>query len=390
MNSFEQLIQPLATDTFFNEYWEKQPLHITRERANYYSALFSIKDVDDVICFTEPQFPAIQIFNQGKPVPWNFFSESAGMSNINALYAEYQRGTTLILRGLQHRWQPVANLYRNLESYFNHLIHINLYLTPKNAQGFASHFDTHEVFILQVEGSKHWRIYDTFEDLTLPIEQRSLPENKLQKPLHEIHLQAGELLYIPSGYVHEALTSESSSIHLTVGINAYRWSDLLRTAITLVAEENEVLRKSLPIGFLEDSHQETIEQRFPELLNLLLEDSNLEAAVERLSKDVFRDFPPLPDGHFAQLDALEAIAIDTVVKKRHGGLCRIFSESESDSVSIHFPGNKVVGPKSIEPSLQFIADAREFSVDSLPDSLSDNSKLVLVRRLVKEGLLTSV
>ena len=32
-------------------------------------------------------------------------------------------------------------------------------LTPEGAQGFDPHFDTHEVFVLQVEGHKHWRLY---------------------------------------------------------------------------------------------------------------------------------------------------------------------------------------------------------------------------------------
>jgi ribosomal protein L16 Arg81 hydroxylase len=389
IEDFARLIHPLNTNTFFQEYWERQPLHIPRNNPNYYSSLFSLENVDDIICFTQPKYPGIQFSKEGESVPWNFLSESGNMDNINKLYSLYSQGNTLILRGLQHRCKPTANLYRSLESYFNHRVHINLYLTPQNSQGFAAHFDTHEVFILQIEGSKYWRIYDTFEDLSLPIDQQPLPKDKLQNPLQEIHLKAGELLYIPSGYAHEALTSESSSVHLTIGINVYRWIDLLSTAITLVGEQNTNLRKSLPISFLaDDENREEIERSFPKLLPLVINNVNIKDSVERLSKNVFDDFPPLPDGHFAEIDRLNSINLSTVVKKRHDGLCRIFSESES--ISIYFPGGKVKGPKYLESSLHFIANTLEFSVGSLPNSLTDDSKLILVRNLIKNGLLTCV
>ncbi|MBD2532877.1 cupin-like domain-containing protein [Nostoc flagelliforme FACHB-838] len=84
--------------------------------------------------------------------------------------------------------------------------------------------------------------------------QQQLPEEKLPKPIQEVILNAGDLLYIPSGYVHEALTSESSSLHLTVGINVYRWIDLLSTALILASEQNISLRKYLPIGFLKSNN----------------------------------------------------------------------------------------------------------------------------------------
>jgi hypothetical protein len=59
-----------------------------------------------------------------------------------------------------------------------------------------------------------------------------------------------------------------------------------------------------------------------------------------------------------------------------------------DTVSIQFPGNEVRGPASIESALRFMVAAEGFQVRALPDSLMDQSKLVLVRRLVHEGLLT--
>jgi hypothetical protein len=61
-----------------------------------------------------------------------------------------------------------------------------------------------------------------------------------------------------------------------------------------------------------------------------------------------------------------------------------------NQVSIQFPGNEVTGPAWLEPAFRFIANTETFVVQALPDSLSNNSKLILVRRLIREGLLKVV
>jgi hypothetical protein len=66
--------------------------------------------------------------------------------------------------------------------------------------------------------------------------------------------------------------------------------------------------------------------------------------------------------------------------------CRIIQAE--DSVSIQFPGNTVKAPGYTEPALRFIANAKEFSVRAIPDILTEGSKMLLVRRLIREGLLT--
>jgi hypothetical protein len=48
----------------------------------------------------------------------------------------------------------------------------------------------------------------------------------------------------------------------------------------------------------------------------------------------------------------------------------------------------VQGPAVIEPALRFMTEADAFPVRALPDALTEQSKVVLVRRLMREGLLT--
>src|SRR5215469_8498820 len=97
---------------------------------------------------------------------------------------------------MQHRWPPAAALCRSLEAVFHCPVHANMYLTPEGAQGFDAHFDTHEVFVLQLEGSKQWRLYGEPRALPLVDERFNIPRDQLG-PVREVELSAGDLLYIP-------------------------------------------------------------------------------------------------------------------------------------------------------------------------------------------------
>jgi hypothetical protein len=56
--------------------------------------------------------------------------------------------------------------------------------------------------------------------------------------------------------------------------------------------------------------------------------------------------------------------------------------------SIHYPGNHVTGPQSAASALRFLARARApFCARDLPEDLTERSKVALVRRFVREGLL---
>jgi hypothetical protein len=114
--------------------------------------------------------PVIQLI----AIPNPAFAQSALYPDIAAVRGAFDRGKTVILTAMQCRWGPVAALCRRLEERFGCPVHTNLYLTPLGAQGFDPHYDTHEVFVLQIEGTKHWRLYGPGRDWPLA-EERSRP-----------------------------------------------------------------------------------------------------------------------------------------------------------------------------------------------------------------------
>jgi ribosomal protein L16 Arg81 hydroxylase len=135
-----------------------------------------------------------------------------------------------------------------IEAEFDHAVHANVYITPGNAIGFSPHYDTHEVFVLQIAGSKRWRIHKP----PLPLPHRSHPFDPRSyvpsDPGSELDLVPGDLLYLPRGFVHTTETSDSFSIHVTLGITVYTWVDLLTEWVQL-STHRPSFRRALPPGF---------------------------------------------------------------------------------------------------------------------------------------------
>jgi len=204
----------------------------------------------------------------------------------------------------------------------------------------------------------------------------------------QVRLEPGDLLYLPRGYTHEAFTSECSSLHLTVGVNVYRWADLLHHALDNLTRQDARFRESVPPeAVTADDAPDGVRERFRELLRHLAGAACPDEACRALGDHFFDRLPALPNARFVSMKGLERVDSDTVVEKVAGGICRVMRHG--DEVEIQFAGGRVAGPLKIAGALEFIAKASRFLVRALPDDLSQDAKVVLVRRLIRDGLLTA-
>ncbi len=388
-----KLLAPIGEETFFRDHWERRPLHVAPGEPNRYAGLFSTADVDAVIAFTRPKFTDPAAFQPEVPRQKSFVQgwlaerrqeDTASYPGIGELQHLYAQGRTVVIMTMQQRWQSIALLCRSLEGVFRCPVHANLYLTPAGAQGFDVHFDAHEVFVLQLEGRKTWRLYEPVRTLPLPNERFKVPRDQLG-PVREVHLEPGDLLYLPRGHVHEAFTAEEASMHLTVGVHVYRWVDLLHEALASLAQREERFRESVPPGLFGEETPAAATDHFRTLLGMLLREGQMEDAVRRLGDRFFGQMPMLPGDHFGAAPKEEAIDLDTVLEKRPGAVCRVVEEG--GWVAIEFPGGRVGGPLKIASALRFVAKTDRFRVGALPEELGREGKLVMARRLVRERLL---
>ena len=80
-------------------------------------------------------------------------AENPGSLDLPRVYELYRAGATISIRHLHESLLELAALCRAVEQMFSGHFQTNIYLSPPNAQGFGTHFDSHDVFVLQVVGS---------------------------------------------------------------------------------------------------------------------------------------------------------------------------------------------------------------------------------------------
>ncbi|XP_063344018.1 ribosomal oxygenase 2 isoform X3 [Pelmatolapia mariae] len=227
---FESLIQPMGTDQFFSEYWEKKPLHLQRSdpgTASYYQSLFQLcdlqslcsqgleyyRDINVVRCVNGKK----KLLNKEGRVKHSVLNKIISQNKATVQYHQPQRFKDELWR-----------IQEKLECFFGALVGSNIYITPEESQGLPPHYDDVEVFILQLEGQKHWRLYNPTVPLAAEYSVQS--EDSIGIPTHDIILKAGDLLYFPRGTIHQARTPAgvNCSIHLTLSTyQRMSWGDLL-------------------------------------------------------------------------------------------------------------------------------------------------------------------
>jgi bifunctional lysine-specific demethylase and histidyl-hydroxylase NO66 len=332
------------------------------------------------------RLPFFRVVKDGKEVGPTSYTRSVvhrsqhagGVIDPTAVLDHYRQGATIVLESLHRYWPPLTRFCRQLEMDLGHPVQVNAYLTPAGAQGFARHSDSHDVFVLQTGGLKQWMVYPPPDE----------SDEEQRDPVMETELRAGDSLYIPEGWPHAANTNEVASAHLTVGILT-RNRDLLVDEIIALARHNRVSSDRLPVKAAEDEVQlrMMIEEEIDELrvrLDKLDRDELMHRTLRRLATTSHE----VMSGQFLQIGDLARIDDASRLRIRDKAVFRIWRNGAD--VNILLADRELRLPGFAEPALRAIREAEQFEVVDLAPFLDEGSRLVLVRRLVREGLLEVV
>lgn len=153
-------------------------------------------------------------------------------------------GYSLVIDAVDEASTTVRAMARLLEDAFREVFQANLYASFAPTRGFAVHWDDHDVFILQLDGSKKWRIFGPSR--THPLFRDCEPNHTPpSSPVWEGETCAGDLLYIPRGWWHDALAEDGPSLHLTFGATFRHGIHLVNWLADQLRDE-EIFRQDLP------------------------------------------------------------------------------------------------------------------------------------------------
>ncbi len=379
------LIDPLPTAEFEKRYYEQQLAHIQRRASPYYAALLSVTDLDTVLGTHSTAHPDISLVRGDGDVSRGEYTNNAGRIQPLDVASLFDDGATVIFRQLQERVPTLARLCVALGRRFSSRVQTNVYLTPPGAQGFAPHWDTHDVFVLQISGTKCWTIYDT--KVSLPLRGQRFERGTLPGRISdEFELGPGSAIYVPRGLMHSARSTDQASLHITLGLTAFTWAEFLVESVNAAALEEESLRRNLPLEFAREGFPAAERERlFGEKLGMLRSRLDPEVVWRRFSDEVMAADVPLFTDLFSERFRADPLTLQSRVRRRIDLLVK--AETEGEACVLRFCGREVRLPARVWPVLQFATTVGEFAVQDLPDGLDAEGKLTLVRRLVREGIL---
>lgn len=287
----------LPVDEFARDYWGQRPLVSTAaELGGDFGDLFSNAAVDELISVRGLRTPFLRVAKDGKTLGDNEFTGPGGVGatigdqlSEDRLLRLFAGGSTLVLQALHRTWEPLIDFGGQLGEDLGHPVQINSYVTPAQNTGFSSHYDVHDVFVLQISGEKRWHIRPP----VLPVPLRTQPWDQRRDAVAaaselpaelEITMRPGDVLYLPRGYLHAATALGEISTHLTVGVHAWTRTHLLQRLTAVAAARlagDERLRASLPLGL--DWSQDPVPATDVELVRSALLDAVAAATAEEIT-----------------------------------------------------------------------------------------------------------
>ncbi|AHF17032.1 cupin domain-containing protein [Niabella soli] len=386
---FDKLIAPFNTEAFFNAYHEKDLLHIQRNNTDYYKDVLTASELSAFLDRQDIFYPSLRIVRDGKEIPSGEYTlkgvpighhKKDGIVNTEKAFALFNDGATLVVQAGQRYFDHLSACCMELSRRFNAPVQANLYLTPNKSQGFNPHWDTHDVFVLQLSGTKTWHLYGFEKEL--PTKSQGFVSNDYSKqPLQTIQLAPGDFLYVPRGYVHDAVADDGISAHITIGILSFTW---VRYFAELFGQlENEkTFREAIPFW---RSDIESIVKEKTALLKNTIDQLDAEDVLKKLTAQYEKIQPQALHNYFGSLLQLDKLHEDSVIRLNR----EVFFERgmQNGQVYVKCFGKIISFPQSLKPVIDIIFETTSVTLRELPGEIDPDSKRALIIKLIKEGVV---
>ena len=379
--------------------WFAAVHHGVDRRGNRFEDLVSMAEVDRLLMTGLLRGPFVRMFLDERELPFTEFGghdtlagdDVSGAVDPRRIIALVGAGATVSLTGA-HRWHvPIGQLCLELSDTLGHPAQANVYLTPSRRRGLRLHYDTHDVVVLQVSGTKTWEVYEPVVESPLPIQPWSArPEAadpgwvppspaRVRRDLHP-----GDALFVPRGWLHRASTGEQPSLHVTVGILTRTWWHVIEDMVRAAGRSPAV---RAPVDFSAPSAE--IVEAVVDVVSSLSDEFWREAARQGVIAQSIRNERYAPHFAGALTAALESGPIDDgSYVGRGAGTVRVVDRGRQPVLV--GPAGCVVPDAEEMAAWDLVATREEWPVASLADAgLKPHARVSFVYRLLEAGIVIS-
>lgn len=252
---------------FFDKYWGKRAVVIPGDEDKF-AEVFSWSEVNHYLNYSRSNFDGMRLLLDKQELPRNDLANAKKW---------LENGATLVINSIGQIDPVVKRLSSMIARELNTQVNTNCYASYTSKQGFDTHFDEHDVFIIQAEGTKVWAVFEP--TIAHPLHIQHPPKNKLpvSDPYIEYEMTKGDVLYIPRGHWHHAIAL-TPSVHLTMGPQSRSAIEFLQWALNQLMHNDEFFRKDLPIADADkfggkrtsnelEAHLDEVKNRFLKIFN---------------------------------------------------------------------------------------------------------------------------
>lgn len=374
---FDLKINALTHAEFLKEYWQKKPLLIKG----------GFTDLEDPI---EPEELAGLAMEDD--------IESRLITNHDDKWESYhgpfedfslltETNSTLLVQAVDH-WHPVAaellEPFRFIPNWRIDDLMIS-YSTPGG--GVGPHLDQYDVFIIQGEGKRHWRVGMPDPNLKEVAQNKSLLQVEQFNAIIDEVLEPGDILYIPPGCPHEGYAVENA-LNYSVGFRAPDTKDFLSNfADYLIDNELGKTRYSDKTLTLRESSGELNTGEVEKIQSLMLDAIQDKEVIKRWLGNYLsqpkHDMDLLPLDEPVSSDEL-ANYLSSHVINRAGGV-RTFYQLFEDSILLSINSETFSLPINMLDAAKLLTDLTYFEASKIIPSVTCLEFAEMLTKLINEG-----
>ncbi|MGA3038252.1 MAG: cupin domain-containing protein [Vulcanimicrobiaceae bacterium] len=394
------LLAPSTPTEFLERYFEKEPLHIGRGDPKYFRDVYDVAEIESSLVVGGSDHDKFVLIKHGvgqvstddmvierrHPRARHTGRTPKLVLDPRVVVSYFDRGYTLVIKDGSQFSPKLQKFVNRVQQRLGFYIQTNVYFTPPKAQGFDIHHDTHDTLVMQIEGTKTWRIYDPVVQLPVETQPYSKEEHgKLVNLNREVTLNPGDTLYVPHGFPHEAMTAEGKSLHVTLAMCPLRVIDLLEAMIDFAAVTDVELRRALPPGWHESKDFPArfvamLQERLPKALPA----AHVPPASEMILRDLFAVTRTEAGGSFDEWERFVALGPTNTLAMRDD--VPFMLRRAGQNIELLVAGKSLGYPIAYAPLFEKL-QAGPMTIAQVDATLPNNVGRQLVKMLLLEGLI---
>ncbi|TMO80535.1 50S ribosomal protein L16 arginine hydroxylase [Pseudoalteromonas sp. S3776] len=377
---YQLKINTLSEQEFLNQYWQKKPLLIKQ----------GFTDFQDPIEAEELAGLAMEESIESRIVTNHNNDWQAYQGPFEDFEKLTEQHATLLVQAVDHWHSDAAQLLEPFRFIPNWRIDDLMisYSSPKG--GVGPHLDQYDVFIIQGEGKRHWRVGLPDPTLKQFTQNKKLLQVEQFEAVIDCILEPGDILYIPPGCPHEGYAIENA-LNYSVGFRAPNQQDLFSSfADHIIDTDSGQKRYSDHTLTLRDAKGELLDSEANKVKTLMQALLNNDELFKQWLGNTLSQ--PKHEMDLAPLEApltceqmSELIASNNDEFERLGGTRAIFQQCE-DTLLLSINGENYLLPLSDLKAVRLLTDNSYFNTEDLDQAQPSLVFIQTFTTLVNEGV----